>query len=239
MDIDETISAIVEPLDRSYRDHADPSEAERMSRYMRDQFPFLGLKSPTRQALTRDWMVQFRKADEATISGVARRLWTLPEREFQYTACGLLERSATKLSAAALALCRDLLITKSWWDTVDSLASHAVGTLVLRHPEQVRLMDEWLESENMWLRRTALLHQLKYKGRTDTDRLFGYCLARAHESEFFIRKAIGWALRQYSWTDPEAIEAFVAAHEDVLSPLSKREALLAINGGRGGARQSE
>ena len=200
-----------------------------MSRYMRDQFPFLGLKSPTRQALTRDWMVQFRKADEATISGVARRLWALPEREFQYTACGLLERSATKLSAAALGLCHDLLVAKPWWDTVDSLASHVVGTLVLRHPEQVQLMDEWLESENMWLRRTALLHQLKYKRRTDTERLFRYCLALADEEEFFIRKAIGWALRQHSWTDPEAIEAFVAAHEDVLSSLSKREALLAIN----------
>jgi 3-methyladenine DNA glycosylase AlkD len=93
-------------------------------------------------------------------------------------------------------------------------------------------MDEWIGSENTWLARTALIHQLRYKRETDTDRLFRYCLLRAGDREFFIRKAIGWALRQYSWTDPDAIRAFVAAHEQELSPLSKREALLVINGGR-------
>jgi 3-methyladenine DNA glycosylase AlkD len=100
-------------------------------------------------------------------------------------------------------------------------------------------MDSWLAGDNLWLTRTALLHQLRYKERTDTDRLFRYCLARAGHRDFFIRKAIGWALRQYAWTDPEPVREFVAAHRDVLSPLSVREALKNLSGSRARRAGSE
>jgi 3-methyladenine DNA glycosylase AlkD len=95
---------------------------------------------------------------------------------------------------------------------------------VAAHPEAVATMEDWLVDENMWLARTAIIHQLTYKGRTDTARLFRYCLARADHKDFFIRKAIGWALRQYAWTDPAAVREFVHAHAAELSPLSVREA---------------
>ena len=118
-----------------------------------------------------------------------------------------------------------LITSKSWWDTVDSLAGHTVGVLVAQHPELASTMDEWISSEDIWLARTAILHQLGYKAKTDRDRLFAYCLRRAADREFFIRKAIGWALREYSKTDAKAVHAFVRTNAGTLSSLSSKEAL--------------
>src|SRR5262249_25589456 len=118
----------------------------------------------------------------------------------------------------------ELITTKSWWDTVDTLASDTVGPMVRNHPELLSTMDEWVRDDNLWIARTAILHQLSYKEDTDADRLFRYCLAQAGHRDFFIRKAIGWALRQYAHTNPEAVRAFLAGHGDLLSPLSVREA---------------
>jgi 3-methyladenine DNA glycosylase AlkD len=131
-----------------------------------------------------------------------------------------------------LPVAREFIITRSWWDTVDALATGVVGPLVLRNPELASVMDEWLASANIWLARTAILHQLRYREHTDSERLFSYCLARSADTEFFIRKAIGWALREYSKTDASAVRQFVAENEHNLSGLSKREALLWLNGGR-------
>jgi 3-methyladenine DNA glycosylase AlkD len=163
---------------------------------------------------------------------LAGSLWELPEREFQYAACDLVAKHVRVCGPGFIATARTLITSKSWWDTVDSLASDVVGDLVRRFPDLAATMDEWLESENLWVVRSAILHQLRFKEATDTDRLFAYCLRRADHKDFFIRKAIGWALRQYSWTDPEAVKRFVAEHEAELSPLSRREALLAITGHR-------
>src|SRR5262249_17077358 len=151
--------------------------------------------------------------------------WELPEREYQYFAGDLLSRYAARCTPAFLTTAEMLITTKPWWDTVDELAANVVGNIVLRHPEALSTMDNWLAGDHLWLTRTALLHQLRYKERTDTDRLFRYCLARAGHRDFFIRKAIGWALRQYAWADPEPVREFVAAHRERLSPLSVREAL--------------
>jgi 3-methyladenine DNA glycosylase AlkD len=118
-----------------------------------------------------------------------------------------------------------LVTTDPWWDTVDVLAAHVVGAIVARHPETVATVDEWLRDGDLWLARTAILHQVTYADRTDAGRLFGYCLARADHRDFFIRKAIGWALRQYAKTDPEAVRAFVREHEGTLAPLPVREAV--------------
>jgi 3-methyladenine DNA glycosylase AlkD len=104
-----------------------------------------------------------------------------------------------------------------------------VGPLVARHPALVATMDAWVGEENLWLARTAILHQLRYGGGTDADRLFRYCLAQSAHRDFFIRKAIGWALREYAKTDPVAVTSFVRSHESQLSPLSVREALKNID----------
>jgi 3-methyladenine DNA glycosylase AlkD len=128
-------------------------------------------------------------------------------------------------SAGFIETVRSLVVSKSWWDTVDTLAAHTAGPLVAAHPGLLSTMDAWITDEHMWLVRTAILHQLTYKTRTDAGRLFRYCAAQASHRDFFIRKAIGWALREYSRTDPTAVRSFVDSHRDTLSPLSVREAL--------------
>ena len=227
---------VVERLSAAFRANMDANEAPGMARYMRDQFPFLGIKSPVRRALQRDTLRGLDRPGERDLADAARELWQLREREFQYAACDLLATNVRALTQESLGVCQELITAKSWWDTVDALAGSVAGRIVLANPEAVGTMDRWIDDEYMWLRRTAILHQLKWKERTDRERLFRYCALRAHETEFFIRKAIGWALRQYSWSNPQAVVAFVTEHEAQLSGLSKREALLAINGGRSGAR---
>lgn len=162
---------------------------------------------------------------EADLRALARRCWALPEREFQYFACDVLIRYAAVPSAGFAATLRELLTTKPWWDTVDPLATGVVGALVRREPAVAAMTDEWAAGPDPWLIRAALLHQLTYKEDTDPERLFRHCRMCAGREDFFVRKAIGWTLRQYAKVAPDAVRAFVAANEDVLSPLSVREAL--------------
>jgi 3-methyladenine DNA glycosylase AlkD len=120
---------------------------------------------------------------------------------------------------------RHLVSTVPWWDTVDALASHVVGGLVAADPKLTSDMDAWIEDDDPWVARTALLHQLRHKETTDTERLFAYCVRQSGHPDFFIRKAIGWCLREYAKTDPEAVRDFVARERGRLAPLSVREAL--------------
>lgn len=205
---------------------ADPVQAESMARYLKGGFPFHGIPAGPRRELQRQAFAGRRldRAEaEAEVAVLAGALWALSEREYQYAACDLLRAAAPRASAGLLPLIERLAVTKPWWDTVDSLA-HAAGTLVLAHPELGARMDELAQSPDPWLVRIALLHQLEAYGRTDSDRLLRTCAAHAGSSEFFVRKAIGWALRQYAKTDPAVVRAFVEAHPE-LSPLSRREAL--------------
>jgi 3-methyladenine DNA glycosylase AlkD len=202
---------------------ADPERAKAMAAYMRHQFPFLGVPSPKLKLALR--AAQPGRLGQAELTAVSRKLWALPQREYQYAACALLTRFVKGCGPDFLEVAHDLVVAKSWWDTVDSLASHTVGTLVRNHPRLVTTMDEWIGSENLWLARTALLYQLQYKEATDVDRLFRYALTKANHTDFFMRKAIGWALRQYAWTAPETVRAFVLTHEAKFSGLTRREAL--------------
>jgi 3-methyladenine DNA glycosylase AlkD len=218
-------NSLVHRLVEVYRAAADPVRAQGTRAYMRDQFPFLGMLTADRRALSRQVLAGYRSPGQDDLRAVVLACWDLPEREYQYFACDLLAQHATGCTPDFLTTAEHLIVTKSWWDTVDSLAANLVGTIVLRYPDSVSTMDSWLVAENMWLARSALLHQLRYRERTDKDRLFRYCLAQAGHRDFFIRKAIGWALRQYAWTDPEPVRAFVAEHRGELSPLSVREAM--------------
>jgi 3-methyladenine DNA glycosylase AlkD len=217
--------AVLERLVAGYGAAQDPTRAAPMRAYMRGQFPYLGIATPHRRALSREVLAGLPRPAEDDLRAAALACWALPEREYQYFACDWLTRNAAACSAGFLTTAHALITTKSWWDTVDALANRVVGAIVARHPETVATMDEWLLDDNMWLARTAILHQLTYAERTDPDRLFRYCLARAGHRDFFIRKAIGWSLRQYAKTDPAAVGAFVRTHQSVLSPLSVREAL--------------
>ncbi len=217
MDIDE-LRAALEAV-------AEPDRAEPMAAYMKHHFRFLGVRSPAARSASKPILAQGKNAEAEELIAFADRCWQEPEREFQYVGCLLLRKWVAALGPANLADLERYVTEKSWWDTVDSLAAWSVGPLVLTNRELVEVMDEWIHSDNMWLARTAILHQLSYKGDTDVDRLFAYAETRAEDTEFFIRKAIGWALRQYARQDPDQVRAFVAANEDRLSGLSKREAL--------------
>ncbi|MFE6889416.1 DNA alkylation repair protein [Streptomyces sp. NPDC057694] len=204
---------------------ADPERAARMRAYMKDVAPFLGLTSPVRRDLSRTVLDGTPRPDETDLTALALRCWTLPEREYTYFAIDCLRRHVRALSSGFLPVARQLVTTVPWWDTVDHLAVHVVGGLVAADPKLTAAMDVWIEDDDLWVARTALLHQLRFKTATDTERLFAYCLRRAGHPDFFIRKAIGWALREYAKTDPDAVRSFVAAHRGVLAPLSAREAL--------------
>lgn len=213
-------------LTRAFAAHGDASAALKMAAYMRGQFPFLGISSPVRRALAREAFAGLPPPAEADLADAMCALWALPEREYQYTACDLGTRHIRRCGPQFLAVLQALLTAKPWWDTVDALAANAVGPLVLAHAALARVMDDWAGSDDLWLARSALLHQLRFRRSTDPQRLFRYCLLRAPDKEFFLRKAIGWALREYSKHDGPAVRAFVAAHAGELSALSRREALL-------------
>ncbi|MGE5830343.1 MAG: DNA alkylation repair protein, partial [Micromonosporaceae bacterium] len=205
-----TLSRLVlERLVAAYRAAAEPERAVAMRAYMRDQFPFLGLPAPRQRTLAREVLAGLPAPAEADLRAVALGCWALPEREFQYFAGGWLRRHVRACSPGFLDTARQLIVTKSWWDTVDTLAAHVVGPLVTRHPELVSTMDVWAVEDNLWLARTALLHQLGRREQTDAARLFRYCLAQAGHRDFFIRKAIGWALRDYAKAAPETVRTFV------------------------------
>jgi 3-methyladenine DNA glycosylase AlkD len=195
-----------------------------MATYMKGRFPFLGIAADERRRLQRAAFDGLGPPGEEELLDLAAALWAEPEREYQYAACDELRRHVAVLSSPALPAVERLVVTKPWWDTVDALAAHVVGRLVRRDPGLAAVMDRWIDGDDVWLARTAVLHQLTWRDRTDAARLFAYCERRAADREFCIRKAIGWALRQYARTDPEAVRAFVAAHEATLSPLSIREA---------------
>lgn len=204
--------------------HANPHDAAPMARYMRDQFPFLGIKTPQRRALLRQFVSEHGLPPVDQLAAIVLALWDLPQREYHYAALGLLEKRRKQLPANATALLETLITTKSWWDTVDTLASNFAGPHFQRCPqEQADYLPRWRMSDNFWLRRTAILFQLDYKKQTDAPLLFAIINENLGSDEFFINKAIGWALREYSKTDATAVLDFVARTD--LAPLSRREAL--------------
>ncbi|MGW0818200.1 DNA alkylation repair protein [Streptomyces viridiviolaceus] len=216
---------VLERLTAHYAAAADPERALAMRAYMKDVAPFLGLATPERRALSRSVLKGTPAPDEADCTAIALRCWRLPEREYHYFAVDLLCRHARHCSSGLLPVVRHLLTTVPWWDTVDPLAAHVVGTLVAADRRLTADMDAWIAGDDLWLARAALLHQLRYKERTDTGRLFDYCLRRSQDGGFFVRKAVGWCLREYAKTDPDAVRGFVAEHGHALAPLSVREAL--------------
>ncbi len=206
----------------------DPARREAMAAYMRGKFTFLGIASPDRERLTRAVFKDLAKPTAPDVIACASAMWARPEREYQYVGARLVHRYATLLGPSALVDLERLITTKSWWDTVDDLAGHPVGSIVRRHPEQRAVMDRWLMSDDMWLARAAIIHQIHAGDDTDEAWLFDACAARAADTEFFIRKAIGWALRSHAHRGPlqaAAVRAFLVAHDAQLSGLSKREAL--------------
>jgi len=207
-----------------FEQNANPSQAVPMKKYMREQFEYLGIKSPQASVLFREFIKEHGLPPLESLDVIARELWSLPQREFQYLAMSLIGRYEKKLEPDFITTLEYLIVTKSWWDTVDALAGHPVGVQFKRYSDvKAKYLKKWRNSENMWLRRTTLLFQLGYKKETDFDLLCEIIRENLGSDEFFINKAIGWALRQYAYVDARAVKKFVKATE--LHPLSRREAL--------------
>lgn len=193
-----------------------------MQKYMKNHFPFLGIKMPLRKELVRRFYKESGLLKESFQSQFVITLWKKEEREYQYAALDYIEKFLKKLKKGDLSLMEKLITTKSWWDTVDMLAQKPVGTIAAAHPEVIpEMIEGWAYGNHLWLRRTAILFQLKYKEKTDTDLLERFIQHNADDKEFFIQKAIGWALREYSKTNPNWVNSFIDGNK--LSSLSVRE----------------
>ena len=216
---------VLEDLRSSFRESADPRQAPAMEAYMKHLFPFLGLKKPERAACTKSILSDAKRWTIDDVHAATVWLWNQPEREFQYAAMNLLEAGKKSWTTDSYALMLAMICEKSWWDTVDYVASNLVGSWLLRQPAGVRAAEAHLlnASNFMWNSRTALIFQLSYKQQTDRSLLGALILSHAASKEFFLQKAIGWALRQYARTDAGWVREFVAGH--ALPKLSKREAL--------------
>jgi 3-methyladenine DNA glycosylase AlkD len=204
--------------------HANPNNAGPMKRYMRDQFDYVGLKGPEMAELLREHIASHGLPALADLDGILRDLWALPQREFQYAATSLLGRLEKQLPASFIRTLEYLIVTKSWWDTVDTVAAGTLGVHFQRYPKvKAKYLAKWRKSKNFWLRRACILFQLNYKQDTDFALMQDIIRENLDSKEFFINKAIGWALRQYTRVDPQGVRKFVA--ETPLHPLSAREAL--------------
>jgi 3-methyladenine DNA glycosylase AlkD len=206
---------------------ANREKAVAMRAYMRDQFDFLGVPTPQRRAAVLPVLRVLKGASAEELIALAESLWALPQREYQYVAVDVLARYWKTLELAHLPALLSFAQRKSWWDSVDGLAGVAGDVIraARQHDPGCQIhMDRALRHENLWVRRIAMLHQLGWRAQTDVSRLFHHARALAPEQDFFIRKAIGWALRDYAWHDPEAIRRFLDETQGELSPLSAREA---------------
>ena len=218
----------VKKLSAAFRQYADAASAEPMKQYMRNQFDFYGLKAPLRRSLQRSVLQAHPIQQPDELQQIALALYEKDEREYHYAAVDLLYVKRKLLDGQVVPLLSQLITTKSWWDTVDGLAAKVVGHVFRAYPRlQTEVVSNWRQSSDIWLRRSCLLHQLHYKSETNLSLLTSLIKEQATSEEFFIQKAIGWALRQYSYTDAAFVRSFV--EETPLSALSRKEALKALD----------
>ncbi len=213
----------IKPLEKLFKANADKKKAPDMERYMRDQFQFWGLVSPVRKELEKQFIAEYGLPEIKDLKKITKEMWGLPQREYQYTAINIAARTHKLWKQDLIPLFEYLITTKSWWDTVDGVAPSLAGKYFLKFGIDEQITDRWLQSDNFWLQRSAIIFQLKFKEKTDEKLLYRYIKRRAGEDEFFVRKAIGWALREHAKRNPESVRKFVNTTN--LKPLSIKEAL--------------
>jgi 3-methyladenine DNA glycosylase AlkD len=204
--------------------NADAEKAKAMSAYLKNHFSFFGIKSPERTILLKQFQSKNAPPQYFELLEVISQLFNQPQRELHYCAIQILEKSRKEWCKEDIVFFEYLLVTNSWWDSVDTISTAIIGEYFIKYPDQIRpITQKWMASNNMWLQRVCLIFQLHYKNKTDFALLKEYIEQLKDSDEFFIQKAIGWALRQYARKDPEAVKIFV--ENNTLKPLSKREAL--------------
>ncbi|VTY31851.1 DNA alkylation repair enzyme [Streptococcus anginosus] len=210
----------VEDIFQGLKEVANPEDAIHMKAYMKDQFEFLGVKTPIRRKLSK---VFFKKNSSLAIDWkFIHQAWDNPYREMQYVVLDYLQLKQKALTPSDLPKIKKLAQTKPWWDTIDFLC-RSVGFICLHYPETKKFVLEWSRDEDFWLRRLAIEHQLLQKEETDVQLLEQILVNNLDQFEFFINKAIGWALRDYSKTNPDWVLEFIEKYKDRLSKLSIKE----------------
>ena len=215
-------------LVQAFEANADPENAFHMEAYMRNKFSFFGIKAPRRRELLKDCIANSNEDLKLNVRDISRELYSLEQRELHLCAMEIAAKFLKKnYLVEDLDFIEFLITTHSWWDTVDFIAKHLLGQYISEYPDMRKpMLDSFTESNDIWLNRSTILFQLGYKAQTDENILFKQCEIFRHSDEFFIQKAIGWALREYGKIQPDSVLNFVNSVQ--LKPLSKREAIRII-----------
>jgi len=221
------ITEFLSSLEAEYRSIGHPSIAASQSAYMRNQFIFFGIKSSDRRQVEKPFLVKAFLPPIEELEMYIKALWEKPERDFQLFALDFSVKYMKRFRENDIGILEFMVVNKSWWDTVDAIAYKLMGSYFKLYPQRrEKYVKKWLSSDNIWLQRSALLFQLKYKEKMDTRLLTIGIESLLGSKEFFINKAIGWVLREYSRTNPDWVIEFVEHHS--LANLSKKEALRLI-----------
>jgi 3-methyladenine DNA glycosylase AlkD len=228
--------ALVDAVRRELRAAGDPGKAPAMQAYMKSAMPYHGVHAPAQRRIFRAVFADHPVGSFVPWRATVLALWReASHREERYAAVALARDRryrAHRTAMAALPLSRELIVTGAWWDLVDSVATHPVAELLAeRRAPMTRALRGWSRAPDRWLRRAAIICQVNAKAATDLELLYACIEPNLAERDFFIRKAIGWALRAYAWTDPDEVAGYVRANQERLSPLSRREALRHLGGG--------
>jgi 3-methyladenine DNA glycosylase AlkD len=216
--------AFIDTLESVFKDHEDKDKAQKMQAYLKDKFVMFGINAPLRETLSQPFLTKEFLPPKEEANQIIEALWNKPQREYHYFAQQFAFKYAKKWVKSDIALLENMITTHSWWDTVDFIAAKLLGSYFKLFPEQIEpVTTKWLNSGNIWLQRSCLLFQLKYKKDLNTELLSRYIHQLNGSKEFFINKAIGWVLREYARINPEWVRQFV--NNTPLSNLSKREAL--------------
>jgi 3-methyladenine DNA glycosylase AlkD len=218
---------LTKKLETEFKKKRNVEIAAEQKAYMKNQFEFYGLTAKVRREIQKQFFIKKHLPPKSELSVIVKTLWEKPQREYQYFAQELAFKYIRQLESKDITLFEYMVTHKSWWDTVDFIAVKLIGQYFITFPNQKdKYITKWLKSNNIWLQRSALLFQLKYKKNTDTELLSSTVNSLLNTKEFFINKAIGWVLREFSKTNPKWVIEFVNKTE--LNPLSKKEALRLI-----------
>ena len=202
--------------------HKNEEQAQKMSKYMLNKFEYIGIKTPERREIFKNFFKEYKNEEKIDWEFV-NKCWENKYREFQYVAADYLKNMKDKLTIDDIPKFKQLILKKSWWDTIDNL-DMTIGTLALKDSNVNKILLEWSLDENIWLRRIAIDHQLLRKEKTNTELLEKILKNNLGQAEFFINKSIGWALRDYSKTNPEWVKNFIEKNRENMAKLSIKEA---------------
>ena len=202
--------------------HKNEEQAQKMSKYMLNKFEYIGIKTPERREIFKNFFKEYKNKEKIDWEFV-NKCWENKYREFQYVAADYLKNMKDKLTIDDIPKLKQLVLEKSWWDTIDNL-DMTIGALALKDSNVNKILLEWSLDENIWLRRIAIDHQLLRKEKTNAELLEKILKNNLGQTEFFINKAIGWALRDYSKTNPERVKNFIEENKEKMAKLSIKEA---------------